>query len=396
MYENDEIELRGFRSRLDELRSCLNVEDTKEQIERLEASMAVNGFWDDPESAQKVVQELKAFKNIVEAPDALQQEIADAEVLVQMAREEEDASMEAEITALKTDIESRLHRLEITSLFMDPRDSKPVILSVHPGAGGTESCDWAEMLYRMILRFCEQRGFVTEVLDYQPGDEAGLKSASLRITGPYTYGTLKSEAGVHRLVRISPYDSAARRHTSFSAIEVLTEIDDSIEIEIRDDDLKLDVYRSSGAGGQKVNKTSSAVRLTHLPTGIVVACQIERSQHRNRETAMQMLRAKLYDIEVRKKEEELSSQREGHQDVAWGSQIRSYVLHPYQMVKDHRTSAETGNITKVLDGELDMFIEAYLKWNLDRKSKGKGKGKDKSEGEGEGKEEGKGKGKGKN
>jgi peptide chain release factor 2 len=242
-------------------------------------------------------------------------------------------------------------------------------VSIHPGAGGTESCDWADMLYRMIARFCEQQEFECEVLDYQPGDEAGVKSVTLRISGVNAYGTLKSEAGVHRLVRISPFDSASRRHTSFSAIEVITEVDDDIEIEVREEDVKMDVYRASGAGGQHINKTSSAVRLTHLPTKVVVACQMERSQHRNRAKAMDMLKARLYDMELKKQEAELDAQRENHQDVAWGSQIRSYVLHPYQMIKDHRTNYETGNVQRVLDGELDNFIESYLKWNLERKSK---------------------------
>ncbi len=221
----------------------------------------------------------------------------------------------------------------------------------------------------MITRYCEQCEFNVEVLDYQPGDEAGLKSVSLRVSGPFAYGLLKSEEGVHRLVRISPFDANARRHTSFVAIEVLAEVDDTIDIEIREDDLKMDVFRSSGAGGQKVNKTSSAVRLTHLPTGIVVSCQIERSQHRNRDTAMNMLKAKLYDMEVKRQEAELNAQRENQQDVAWGSQIRSYVLHPYQMIKDHRTGAETGNVVKVLDGDLTLFVEAYLKWKLGQKSR---------------------------
>jgi len=369
MYENESLAIQEYASRLKELRNCLNVEQVKYDIAATEKIMSTPGFWDAPEEAQKVVQRLKGLKAVVSAPDDLQREIDDVQVLIEMAAEEEDASVAQEISEQIADIEKNLQRLEINSLFMDARDSHPAIVSIHPGAGGTESCDWAEMLYRMIVRFCEQRGFDVEVLDYQPGDEAGLKSASLRVSGPFCYGTLKSEEGVHRLVRISPFDANARRHTSFSAIEVLAEVDDSIEIDIKEDDIKLDVFRSSGAGGQKVNKTSSAVRLTHLPTGIVVSCQIERSQHRNRETAMNMLRAKLYDIEVKRQEAELNAQREGQQDVAWGSQIRSYVLHPYQMIKDHRTGAETGNVTKVLDGDLDMFVEAYLKWKLGRRSR---------------------------
>ncbi len=369
MHELEQADIKNYLGRLNEIRRCLNVEDTKERISELESLMSENGFWDDQERAQKVVQEMKALRNVVNAPDELQRELLDAEVLVDMAVEEQDASMAEEITQVKEDLEAKLQRLEINSLFMDPRDSKPVLLSVHPGAGGTESCDWAEMLYRMILRFCEKREFVVEVYDYQPGDEAGLKSATIHVSGPYAYGTLKSEAGVHRLVRISPFDAQSRRHTSFCAIEVLTEVDDDINIEIREEEVKMDVFRSSGAGGQKVNKTSSAVRLTHLPSGIVVACQIERSQHRNRETAMQMLRSKLYDIEQKRLEAELSAQREGHQDVAWGSQIRSYVLHPYQLIKDHRTNVETGNVVKVLGGDLDLFIEAYLKWKLELNSK---------------------------
>lgn len=369
MYENEQEAIKQYAARLRELRNCLNVDGVKHEITLVEQKMSVQGFWDDPEEAQKVVQRLKALKAVVGAPDELQHELDEAEVFIEMALEEEDTSVAAEVAAHLNNVKRKLDRLELNSLFMDPRDGKTALVSIHPGAGGTESCDWAEMLYRMFTRFCELREFEVELLDYQPGEEAGLKSASLRVSGPYAYGTLKSEDGVHRLVRISPFDANARRHTSFSAIEVLAEVDDDIEIEIKEDDIKLDVYRSSGAGGQKVNKTSSAVRLTHLPTGIVVACQIERSQHRNRATAMSMLKAKLYDIELKRKESELSSQREGQQDVAWGSQIRSYVLHPYQMIKDHRTNAETGNVTRVLDGELDMFVEAYLKWSLERKSR---------------------------
>ena len=368
MYEEENAHIQGYQERLAELRAALNVESTKTKIADCETRMAAEGFWNDPDAAQKVVQELKQLKNAVEAPEALQTEIEEAALLIEMAQQEEDDSMGPELQALKENLESRLDKLEFNSLFSDPRDAKTVLLSIHPGAGGTESCDWAEMIYRMITRYCERQEFDAEVMEYQPGDEAGLKSATLRIQGYNAYGYLKSEAGVHRLVRISPFDASARRHTSFCAVEVLTEIDEDIEIEVREEDLKMDVFRSSGAGGQKVNKTSSAVRLTHLPTGIVVSCQVERSQHQNRAVAVNMLKAKLYDIELQKKEAELAAQRDGHQDVAWGSQIRSYVLHPYQMVKDHRTSAETGSVDKVLDGDLDLFVGAFLKWKLEMKS----------------------------
>lgn len=367
MYEVEIGRLKEYLGRLQELRKCLNVEGTKTQIASIEHQMGAAGFWDDPEVAQKALQKLKALKGAISAPDDLHKEIEDGLAFAEMAKEENEESLGAEITAQTGVLEEKLKHIELNSLFTDPRDAKNVILSIHPGAGGTESCDWAEMLFRMIMRFCERREYVAEVVDYLPGEEAGLKSATITIAGPFAYGNLRSEAGVHRLVRISPFDAAKRRHTSFVAIEVLTEVDESIEIEVREEDLKMDVFRSSGAGGQKVNKTSSAVRLTHLPTGIVVACQIERSQHRNRATALQFLKAKLYDRELKRQESELAAQRDGQQDVAWGSQIRSYVLHPYQMIKDHRSLVETGNVDRVLDGDLDVFIEGYLKWDLHRK-----------------------------
>jgi peptide chain release factor 2 len=369
MYEIEHDQVTGYLARLDELTRVLNVEAVKERINQLEAQMTAPAFWDDPETAQKTVLQLKAAKGVATAPEALRRELEDAEALIEIAAEEGDESMQRELSDALERAERILRRLEITSLFSDPRDDKTAMVSIHPGAGGTESCDWADMLYRMVSRFCEQRDFGVEVIDYQPGEEAGIKSVTIQVSGPFAYGTLKSEEGVHRLVRISPYDANSRRHTSFAAVEVLPEFDDSIDIEIKEDELKMDVYRSSGAGGQKVNKTSSAVRLTHLPTGIVVACQIERSQHRNRATALNMIKAKLYDIEVKRQEAELAAQREGQQTVAWGSQIRSYVLQPYQMIKDLRTGVETSNVQKVLDGDLDMFIEAYLKWNLERKRK---------------------------
>lgn len=366
MFEEATTRLSDSRSRLDALKRALNLDAKYAEIKQMEAQMAEPGFWNDTDAANQIMQRMKHLKGIVSTPAQLQSEIDDAEVLIELALEAEDESMTAEIDTVTNAVEEKLVQLELNSLLNDPRDARNAIINIHPGAGGTESCDWAEMLYRMIVRFCERREFGLEVLDYQPGDEAGLKSASLHVTGPMAYGNLKSESGVHRLVRISPYDAQSRRHTSFAAVEVLTEIDDSVEVEVREEDLKMDVFRSSGAGGQKVNKTSSAVRLTHLPTGIVVACQMERSQHRNREVALNMLRAKLYDIEMQKKQDELDEQRDGQRDVAWGSQIRSYVLHPYQLVKDTRTSHETGNVDRVLDGDLDGFIEAYLRWNLER------------------------------
>ncbi len=362
MYEEHKEQINSFAERLVLLRKCLNVEDARAEMARLEQRGSDPSFWDDVESAQKTMQQIKALRDVVEAPDALAREIEDAQVLIELAQSEEDASMEAEIAGVAARIETQLNRMEIASLLNDPRDAKPAIINIHPGAGGTESCDWAGMLYRMIVRYCERHDFTVELMDYQPGDEAGLKSATLTVEGPFAYGNLKSEDGVHRLVRISPFDANSRRHTSFAAIQVLPQIDDDIEIEVREEDLKMDVFRSSGPGGQKVNKTSSAVRLTHLPTGIVVACQIERSQHRNRDTALQLLKAQLYDREMKKKEAEAAAMRDAQMDVAWGSQIRSYVLHPYQMVKDHRTDVETSNVDRVLDGEIDLFSEAYLKW----------------------------------
>ncbi|MCA1902501.1 MAG: peptide chain release factor 2 [Candidatus Hydrogenedens sp.] len=370
MYELEIQTINNLKQRLTELRSCLNVEGVQERIELLERSMEAPDFWNDPERAQKTLQEIKSLKNAIEEPESLNKELEEAEAFILMAIEEDEGTLSQEVNQLISRLQQEIHQLEIKSLFRDPRDTKPAIVSFHPGAGGTESCDWAQMLYRMIMRYCEEKGLETELVDYQPGEEAGLKSATIRVTGLYAYGLLKSENGVHRLVRISPFDANKRRHTSFTAIEVLSEVDEDIKIEIREEDLKMDTFRSSGAGGQKVNKTSSAVRLTHLPTGFVVSCQVERSQHRNRAMALQMLKAKLYDMEMRKKEMELYAQREGQTEVAWGSQIRSYILQPYQLVKDHRTGAETSNVDRVLDGDLDLFVEAYLKWNLEKKSVG--------------------------
>jgi peptide chain release factor 2 len=285
-------------------------------------------------------------------------ELDDAEVYLELAADEAEAAGEAE--AKLKDIEEALHRLDLERTLGGEHDPGNAILTIHPGAGGTEAQDWAEMLVRQYLRWCERRGYKTEIVEYQPGEGAGVKSATFTVEGPYAYGYLKSEAGVHRLVRISPFDANARRHTSFCSVFVFPQIEDDVEVEIDEADLRIDTYRSSGAGGQHVNKTDSAVRLTHLPTGIVVACQNERSQHKNKATAMKILRARLYELEMQKQQERIDALHSTKKEIAWGSQIRSYVLHPYRMVKDHRTGHETGNTDAVLDGYLDEFIEEYL------------------------------------
>ncbi len=330
--------------------------------------MAAPDFWDEPGTAQPVIAQVKRLQTLLESVDGFSRELEDATVLVQLAAEEQDLSMRAEIADTLTNVEKQLAEIETKSLLGDEKDAKNAILSIHPGAGGTESCDWAEMLLRMYLRWIEQHGYKREIVDILPGDGAGIKSVTLTVEGPYAYGYLKTEEGVHRLVRISPFDANRRRHTSFAAVEVLPEVEDDIEVDIDEKDLRIDYYRASGHGGQHVNKTSSAVRITHLPTNIVVQCQSERSQHQNRAVAMKVLRARLLDRIVKQREEELAKQRAEQSEVAWGSQIRSYVLQPYQMVKDHRTGVETGNVKAVLDGDIDQFIEAYLRLSLNKAS----------------------------
>ena len=324
--------------------------------------MEAPGFWDDAEAAQEKSKLLKGLKDDVETCAHLYQQYEDIETLIQMGYEENDASIIPEIEEELNSLKESYEQLRIKTLLSGEYDHNDAILSLHAGAGGTESCDWASMLFRMYSRWASDKGYQLEVLDSLDGDEAGIKSITFQISGENAYGYLKSEKGVHRLVRISPFNAAGKRQTSFVSCDVMPDIEDNIDIEIADDDIRIDTYRSSGAGGQHINKTSSAIRITHLPTGIVVQCQNERSQHMNKDKAMQMLKAKLYLLKQEENAKKAADIRGDVTEIGWGNQIRSYVLHPYTMVKDHRTNEETGNADSVLDGKIDIFINAYLKY----------------------------------
>lgn len=321
----------------------------------------VPGFWDDMEKSQKVLKKSKGLKNKLERYENLKENYDDTLVMIDMANDENDESMVEELKQSVKDIEKTTESLTLETLLSGPYDKNNAILTLHAGAGGTEAQDWVEMLLRMFTRYAERNDFGVETLDYLAGDEAGVKSVTILISGLNAYGYLKSEKGVHRLVRISPFDASGRRHTSFASCEVMPEIDDDVEINISPDDLRVDTYRASGAGGQHINKTDSAIRITHIPTGIVVSCQTERSQHKNRDTAMKMLKSKLVELKEREHKEKIEDLKGVQKEIAWGSQIRSYVFHPYTLVKDHRTGYEMGNITAVMDGDLDGFINEYLK-----------------------------------
>lgn len=341
----------------------------KREMAKLEGKMNSAGFWDNRESAQSVVSRLSAAKAIVEPVEELTAEVKDLAELFELAAE--DAG---ELSQLADDLARQVKRceqIELTGLLSGPNDTKNCFFSIHAGAGGTESCDWANMLLRMYTRYFEHNKYAFRQLDITPGEEAGLRSITLGVSGPFAYGKLSCETGVHRLVRISPFDSNKRRHTSFAAVDCIPEFDEDIGVEIKDDDLKIDFYRSSGAGGQHVNKVSSAVRITHLPTGIVVQCQDDRSQHRNRASAMKVLKSRLYMQQQQKRDAEIAKLYSNKGEIAWGSQIRSYVLQPYQMVKDHRTEHQTGNVNAVLDGDIEGFIEAYLRHRARSKQKKK-------------------------
>lgn len=330
--------------------------------------MAAPGFWDNPETAKDTVSKLSALKSIIEPAEEAMRTAHDLGELFELAAGEDDQQVLANLEADLAKLQQKCAQIELSRLLNGPDDMRSCFFSIHAGAGGTESCDWASMLLRMYTRYFERNGYECEELDLVPGEEAGLRSVTLRVAGPFAFGKLSCETGVHRLVRISPFDSNARRHTSFAAVDVMPEFDDDINIEIKDEDIRTDVYRASGAGGQHVNKTSSAVRITHIPTGIVAACQNERSQHKNRAAAMKMLKAKLYMMEQQKRDAELAKLYSNKGQIAWGNQIRSYVLQPYQLAKDHRTDCQTGNVNAVLDGDIEEFIDGYLRYRAQKRN----------------------------
>ncbi len=360
-FEQLRLQLLEHEEELGSLYEAVGVEKINEEIAKLELQQTEDGFWDDIENSQKVLQRTSALKNKVNAYQKLKSDYEDALVMIELADEAEDLELLEECTESVTAVEKELEKQTLSTLLTGEYDGKNALLTFHAGAGGTEAQDWAQMLVRMYQHWGEAHGYKVSMLDFLDGDEAGLKSATLLIEGENAYGFMKSESGVHRLVRVSPFDASGRRHTSFASLEVMPEIDDTIQVDISPDDIKMDVYRASGAGGQKVNKTSSAVRLTHIPTGIIVSCQVERSQHQNREVAMRMLKSKLIEIKEREHLDKIEDIKGDQKEIGWGSQIRSYVFMPYTLVKDHRTNYEMGNINAVMDGDIDGFINAFLK-----------------------------------
>ncbi|MHC4619195.1 MAG: peptide chain release factor 2 [Planctomycetota bacterium] len=363
--------LSDLQARVGRIGTGFDLAGKKNQLHAFERRMAKVGFWDNSDAAQSVVSQLSALKSVVEPVEEIEREVKDLAELFDLALQ----SDEDELAQLEDDLvhlTRKCRQIELAGLLSGPNDMKSCFFSVHAGAGGTESCDWVNMLLRMYTRYFEAQKYKFEELDITPGEEAGVRSITLRVSGPFAFGRLSCEMGVHRLVRISPFDAAKRRHTSFAAVDCIPEFDEDINIKINEDDLKIDFFRASGPGGQNVNKVSSAVRILHEPTGIVVQCQNERSQHKNRAQAMKMLKAKLYMLEQKKRDAELAKLYGDKGEIAWGNQIRSYVLQPYQMVKDHRTSFQTGNVQAVLDGELDGFIESYLRHKAKGTSKTKG------------------------
>ena len=364
MVELDQFKytLSTYDETLKEVKDSLDLENKERRITELDKSMEEPGFWDDPERSTKTVREAKNLKDTVDGYKHLEQQYEDIQVMIEMGYEENDPAMIPEIQEMLDEFVKELEELRTKTLLSGEYDGCNAILKLNAGAGGTEAMDWCSMLYRMYQRWADKKGFTTEVLDFLDGDEAGLKSITLQVNGENAYGYLKSEKGVHRLVRISPFNAAGKRQTSFVSCDVMPDIEEDLDVEINPDDLRIDTYRSSGAGGQHINKTASAIRITHLPTGIVVQCQNERSQFQNKDKAMQMLKAKLYLLKQQENAEKLSDIRGDVKDINFGNQIRSYVMQPYTLVKDHRTNAENGNVNAVMDGDIDLFISAYLKW----------------------------------
>ncbi|MBM4462338.1 MAG: peptide chain release factor 2 [Chloroflexi bacterium] len=359
--QNEKERLEDLRDRIISTMVRLDIAGKEKEAARLITESGKPDFWQDPSRANDVMRRLSILNDEIQTWRALEGKVNDLAELVSLSLQEKDVSLEAEIASELDQISSQLEKLDFQLLLSGEYDHRDALLAVHAGAGGTESQDWAEMLLRMYIRWAERRGYRTDLLDTSPGEEAGIKSALLEISGDYAYGYLKSEHGVHRLVRLSPFDADHARHTSFALVEVLPEVDKATEVRIGPDELKVETFRSSGPGGQHMQKTSSAVRIIHLPTGLVATCQSQRSQHQNKEVALKVLQARLLGVERAKEAEERARLKGEHQSAAWGNQIRSYVLHPYKMVKDHRTGVETGNTTAILDGDLDKFIESYLR-----------------------------------
>ncbi|MBQ1424452.1 MAG: peptide chain release factor 2 [Lachnospiraceae bacterium] len=361
-FDNYKSELAQYKTPLDEIRASLDLEGKQHRIAEMERQMEEPTFWDDPDKSAKIMKDLNSLKSAVGRYNSLKSQYEDIETLIEMGREEDDEELAKEAGEALQSFAKDIENMRTSLLLSGEYDANNATVALSAGTGGTEAMDFNEMLYRMYTRWCERHGFAVKLLDYQEGDEAGIKGVTFQVEGENAYGLLKSEAGVHRLVRISPFNAQGKRQTSFCSCDVMPELDDNIEIDIDPSDLKIDTYRSSGAGGQHINKTSSAVRITHIPTGIVCACQEERSQFQNKDKAMAMLKAKLYMLKQQAHAEKLSDIRGDVKEIAWGSQIRNYVLQPYTMVKDVRTGEETGNAQAVLDGDIDQFISAYLKW----------------------------------
>ena len=360
--DNFKTVLATYKAPLAEVKAALDLVNKQQKIQELEREMEAPDFWNDPSVSQKKMQELKSMKDDVSTYSNLEQGYEDIETMIEMGYEENDASLIPEIQEMLDEFVATYEAIHLKTLLSGEYDGKKAIVSLHAGAGGTESCDWASMLFRMYSRWADKKGFTLTVLDSLDGEEAGIKSITFEVNGENAYGYLKSEKGVHRLVRISPFNAAGKRQTSFVSCDVMPDIDEDIDIEIKDDDIRIDTYRSSGAGGQHINKTSSAIRITHFPTGIVVQCQNERSQFQNKDKAMQMLKAKLYLLRQEEQMAKAAGIRGEVTEIGWGNQIRSYVMQPYTMVKDRRTGVESGNVDNVMDGEIDVFINGYLKW----------------------------------